>query len=290
MRINIGVMGALLLTVGCGGGEADGDKAGENMASTAVGSSETGDQADASSGSEVALAAVDCKQVKGQTAPEGEPADDILGIRPGMGLREVRALLMCKDPDYAFNSRQNEIKLSDGPVDATVSHLTLDADTGLEKLQISFLGPAGQEEVVHVSRRVEYVEGKELPVASLKQELASKYGDFDEPSYPSNRGFIIRARGGQRLSKSNSSYKNCDRHHISWSWSPNSLVPCGDVISYEIDANRENEDLAMAFSVAVTDYVKATQMKSASLAAAQNQKAAELKQAEKTAAGEDLEL
>mgnify|MGYP003630188994 CR=1 FL=1 len=234
----------------------------------------------------VAAAEIDCRTVKEQRAPAGQPADDIIGIRQGMGAEEVRALLSCKNPNYVIEEQSGTISLAGG---GEASEVSMKADTGLDRVSVHLIGPAGREKVVHVARTVEYVEGSELPIAAIEQELERKYGRFDDDRRE-NEGFIILARGGQRLGTGNSLYNQCRMRPDSYgSWHSIQSSKCGDVVRYRVEPHRENDDLAFRFSVGVTNFDEA-----AGLAAEANKVAAQETQEEldraQEAAGQGIDL
>jgi hypothetical protein len=274
MRHDNVLMAALLLTAGCGG---DGQSV--NGSETASG----GDPGSSPAAQTVAAAAtaepdVECGSVKGQSAPQGQPADDILGVRHGMTLGQVRNVLQCKNPSYAINSNNSSIGLPSG---GQMSRINLTADTGLDRVNVWLVGPSGREQVIHVERMMEYTEGKQLPVASIKQELASKYGKFDDASYGHN-GAIVRSRDGQQLTPQNSNYGICSQQNFQTS----SAVPCLNVVSYHVQPDNRNPDLAARFTVAVTNHARGAAM----VEAAEQQKSADVERARKTVADEGLDL
>src|SRR3546814_4757258 len=49
---------------------------------------------------------INCDQVKGQTAAQGQPPDDILGVRHGMTLQNVKNVLRCTNPLFIFEEKE----------------------------------------------------------------------------------------------------------------------------------------------------------------------------------------
>jgi hypothetical protein len=288
MRSNLFWLGGLAILAGCGGEDAGGGDTG--LKADAAGPASTaGAYAPAAQARQAsARPEIDCRTAKGQTAPAGQPADDILGIREGMTAGQVRAVLTCKNPDYVIEERTDRIGLPD---DGQASEVTITADSGLDKVMVSLIGPMGRERVVHTTRTVEYVEGSGLPVAAIQRELTSKYGSFDQRDGGSRTdGYIIHARGGQRIGESNTLYGQCrlqPSYHGSWQSAPTSK--CGEIIRYQIEPNRNNENVAFRFSVGVTDFAAASRLIAQSGQAAEQEKAAVLKRAQESA-GRGLEL
>ena len=250
MRSEMILWGGLLVLAGCGGG-------GDNATEAANGGVPA-EVVDVAAAPAVAAPKGDCDTVKGQTAPEGQPADDIMGIRQGMTAEQVRNVLQCKNASFAINSRNSTVSLPGG---GSMPRVDVYADTGLEKVNVWLVGPAGQERVVHVDRRTEYTAGKELPVDSIEKELAAKYGGFDTQA-GGRWGRIVRSRDGQRITQDNSSYGQCASHNIT----TDRVMPCLNVVSYEIGANNQNPALASNFNVAITSQAAVAEMTQAAQA------------------------
>lgn len=247
MRRLMGWVGLLALT-GCGGSEqAEVTEAAPRTSATKP-SGHTSTQATI----DTASAEMECNAVKPQAAPKGQPADDIIGIRPGMTLQQSRDLLQCRKEAYAINVN-NEMRSMPGG--GQISQISIRADNGLDKLQVQLAGPAGDERVVQVVRTLEFAEGSAPPVESIKAELAAKYGEFDTSSYP-NRGDIIRSRDGQRLSKENSNYSQCRASYLRIG----EALPCLTAISYELSPQASNPALARQFTQSVTNHALLGQM------------------------------
>ncbi|ARS26562.1 hypothetical protein [Sphingomonas sp. KC8] len=223
---------------------------------------------------------IDCDKFKPQAAEKGQPADDIVGLRHGMTEEQVRGVLLCKNPNYAINASKNSASLPSG---GQMSRVDLNADTGLDKVNVWLLGPQGGERVVHIDRTVEYAAGKELPIANITQELSGKYGTFDVAAYGNQRsGWIVRSRGGERITDSNTSYSECRSHSLR----TDKVVPCLHAISYEFVPNPQNPALASRFNVGITSFAMTDQM----VAAARDHNAKAVEQAEENAQKEKLEL
>src|SRR3546814_17131374 len=82
---------------------------------------------------------INCDQVKGQTAAQGQPPDDILGVRHGMTLQNVKNVLRCTNPLFIFEEKEGNNS------NLTSRTITLLADSGLDKLKAAFIGTKGQE-------------------------------------------------------------------------------------------------------------------------------------------------
>lgn len=238
----------LLLLVGCSGGD-EGETA---EAAPATATAAMSDTASPAAATDNTTPDIDCDEVQPHAAPKGQPADDVIGIRPGMTLQQSRDLLQCRKEAYAINVSNGMQSMPSG---GQISQISLRADNGLDKLQVQLAGPAGDERVVQVIRTLEFAEGKAPPVESIKSELATKYGEFDMSGYP-NRGDIVRSRDGQRLSKENSSYSQCRASHLRIS----EAMPCLTAISFELSPQASNPALARQFTLSVTNHALLGQM------------------------------
>lgn len=223
---------------------------------------------------------LDCGKFKPQIAGRGQPADDVAGLRHGMTEEQVRGVLLCKNASYAINANKNNSSL---PAGGQISQINLNADTGLDKVNVWLLGPAGAERVVHIDRTIEYSGGKELPVANITKEVAGKYGSFDDMGYGSQRsGWIVRARDGERMTNSNTSYGECRSHTLR----TDKVLPCLHAISYEVVPNQQNPALASRFNVAITSFAMTNDMITATL----DHQAKAVQRAEEKAETQDLDL
>ncbi|WP_145907792.1 MULTISPECIES: hypothetical protein [Sphingobium] len=223
---------------------------------------------------------LDCDKFKPQSATGGQPADDVAGLRHGMTEEQVRGVLLCKNASYAINANKNNASL---PAGGQISQINLNADTGMDKVNVWLLGPAGAERVVHVDRTIEYSGGKELPVANITKEVAGKYGSFDDTGYGSQRsGWIVRARNGERMTNSNTNYGECRSHNLR----TDKVLPCLHAISYEVVPNQQNPALASRFNVAMTSFAMTNEM----ITATMDHQADAVRRAEEKADTQGLDL
>lgn len=249
MRCKGLMMAGLALLAGCDAGDTS------SADVNPLDSASSTPKADAAAATE--KADIDCDKFKPQTAERGQPADDIVGLRNGMTQDQVRGVLLCKNASYAINVSKNSASLPSG---GQMSQVNLNADTGLDKVNVWLLGPPGGERVVHIDRTTEYAAGKELPIANIAQEVAGKYGMFDDTSYGNqSSGWIVRARDGERMTNSNSSYSECRSHSLR----TDKVLPCLHAISYQITPSSQNPALASRFNVALTSFAMTNRMATA---------------------------
>ncbi|WP_179041898.1 hypothetical protein [Sphingobium lactosutens] len=236
------LIAGLILVGGCGSGESGGNISSSNESSLAP-------QADSlTAAPAVQTVDLNCGQFKPQSAQRGQPADDVGGLRQGMTEAQVRGVLLCKNPSYAINTNKNNVSI---PTGGQMSQINLNADTGLDKVNVWLLGPPGGEKVVHIDRTIEYPSGKELPIANIAQEVTGKYGTFDDTGYGNQRsGWIVRSRDGERMANGNTSYGECRSHSLR----TDKALPCLHSISYEVVPNQQNPALASRFNVAITSF------------------------------------
>lgn len=242
------MIAGFILLCGCGSGDSGGS-------SDPAGGASLDDHPDgATAEPAVQKADLDCGKFKPQSARQGQPADDVGGLRHGMTEEQVRGVLLCKNPSYAINTSKNSISI---PTGGQMSQINLNADTGLDKVNVWLLGPPGGEQVVHIDRTIEYPSGKELPIANIAQEVATKYGTFDDAGYGSQRsGWIVRSRDGERMANSNTSYGECRSHSLR----TDKALPCLHAISFEVVPNQQNPDLASRLNVAITSFSATSDM------------------------------
>lgn len=232
MQRNILLMGGLMLLAGCG----QGAKASANGHSESGGSGPVAEQAATAS-------KPNCFFVRGQTAPAGQPADDILGVRQGMTLKQVRDVLLCKNANYAINTSTSTLSLPSG---GEMSEVDMTANTGQDKVEAWLVGSSGKEKLVRVERTVQFDDNKQLPVQGIVQDISKKYGQFDVSGNPTS-GVIVRALDGEQITSENSNYSQCENSNIQ----TNSQLPCLSVVSYQVQTSAQNPQLASSFDVSV---------------------------------------
>lgn len=195
-----------------------------------------------------ATPAVDCRQVRGQTAPDGQPTDDILGLRQGMRIEEVRNVLTCANPNFVFEEKVSTSAPSNFPASRRV---TLSADAGLDAVQAEFVGADGDERLIRVAREVEYASGNEPVVPVVTTALQNKYGEFDQ-THESNRqqrAVQVHAPGGQRIGPDNTDFSGCANSVGTRLNATYQVRNCGQVVFYEISKKNGNPDLVQSFTV-----------------------------------------
>lgn len=191
---------------------------------------------------------VDCSAVKPQAAPTGSPTDDILGVRQGMQPVNVKAVLACHDKNFII--REDEVEYNFG--EEKIPGLKITADNGLDRVIVQFMrasdGPDGYQ-LVKISRRVEYAEGKGYAVDVLKSTLENKYGAFvEKPSYHSNAsiGALVYTADGQALGASNSAFNSCTDENANRAADISVNEKCAIVVGYNLEAMRDDEKQAHA--------------------------------------------
>ena len=209
---------------------------------------------------------VDCSGVKGESAPEGSPVDDVLGVRQGMQPDRVKVILACHDKNYII--REDEIEYSFG--EEKIPGLKVTADTGLDKVIVQFMKTAnGQEgyQLVKIGRYIEYAEGTGYAVDVLKGTLENKYGKFVDLSrrntpryglsgnnFKSFSGGLAYAVGGQMLGLSNSAFDPCVERNESLAIDSNILIneKCATVVTYVLTPRADDDKQAQALTTVVT--------------------------------------
>lgn len=191
---------------------------------------------------------VNCNKVKGELAPKGQPADDILGVRHGMKLEHVRAVLACANPNYIMEESEN----TSGPADLPSSRrVVLRADAGLDKFRGDFIGPKGEERLVRAARAVEYPTGKEPLVTVITNTLQEKYGAFDSRDSGADRvaGAQLYSPDGQRMGIDNTDYGACVSNVGQGLDGGYGLASCGPVVAFTVQRKPGNPELTRTFTV-----------------------------------------
>lgn len=204
---------------------------------------------------------VACSTVKGQHAPEGAPADDVLGIRSGTSLEDAKQILTCANNLYVYS--ENEGTWSRGDEKPTQRFLRLSGDGGLDDVFVDFAGPKGTERAVRMIRSIEYAEGTEQTVEGIKTSLEQKYGKFEElRGYRSNynTGSIVYSIDGQRLGINNSDFDRCSRGAGFGASDSAALTNCGLVVNYNIEARPNDSAVTQRFTVTVFDSMAAQRL------------------------------
>lgn len=273
---------AALLASACGATASD--TAGEEPEKVSSRDDGSGAAAIPNSGASIeAQASVNCSQVKGQTAPEGQPTDDVLGVRPGMEMQQVRAILECQNPDMVFNEQEQDViiygKTSEGTqTREQVPAKVLSASSGLDHFNLRFIGSDGHAKLVGIQRRVDFGEEEKTSVTRIVDQLKQKYGEFDsnESLDVSLRGRIVRSRSGERMTAENDFYSTCGS--TGWLFNREPVPPCGLLVAYQVQSRAPKE--AKGFTVDVIDHAKAVRLAQVALEQERSQRAAEEKQLE----------
>lgn len=207
---------------------------------------------------EAAAPDANCSGVKGQVAPEGQPVDDILGIRRGMELERVRSILNCTNSGYLVTETDNSVQVNIDKRNRQVPAKVLTGDNGLDQIVVQFAGLPGQEKVVMVARNLEFAEGNEKLFTALVQEIEGKYGvgtkiqDYYNSS--NHTGMLLYAGDGQRVGESNSRFNSC-KMSPGQSLNSNSAgrEGCGLTIVYQVVPAQNNNTLARKLGLVIID-------------------------------------
>jgi hypothetical protein len=208
---------------------------------------------------------------------EGEPIDDILGLRPGVSYEDAKAFLECREGltvttsakflrlnTYGIPVRQRitaaaAVKCTSEEMRMARSSNSIGCAGGYksvsEGIDVIFTGLEGQEKAGGVWRRKEYAEGEQPPIDSLLASLTEKYG-APHDSIIITRGIKTYAWAydllGRPMSKSDPNYGNCIHNpnpdinrSVNWNGA------CGLSIRADIHSNRQNEALATRLDVGV---------------------------------------
>ena len=117
-----------------------------------------------------AIAAFVIAAVRGADAPP-----DILGIRPGMPVREALAILKQHDPKGTITISQTTIpQLNEKPIPTFIN--LRGADDGLDSVAFQLTLPPNEQVVWSVTRKLRFVRGQAVPQSNVLKSLREKYG------------------------------------------------------------------------------------------------------------------
>lgn len=113
--------------------------------------------------------------------------DDVIGIRLGMTAGEVLTAMRCSGTSYEVMRSSGNVTTTSGKMSKMVL-LTAHAGPYLvqpgaaeeEKLSLTFGGPAGQEVLVLLQRKLDFAEDQRKSVPALIADLNAKYGKFTD--------------------------------------------------------------------------------------------------------------
>lgn len=221
-------------------------------------------------------AGADCAGIKAQAPPAGRPVDDIIGIRIGHSLEDVRAILACSSAGYSVIEKDAR---TPNNLNGRISELpekVVTADNGLDKIEIFLLGSEGQENVYGIVRNLEFAEGNEMLVSGLLEQLKTKYGPFIEISdaHRQYSAMMTYSGDGQVLGKTNRAFASCQS---AASAGPAAKMgtgqTCGLTIYVSIDKSLNNTTLVRKWRLVVIDEISAIQAASSSSSEAEEPKA-----------------
>lgn len=252
---------ALFIVAACGNSEPSEGALPTERAPSESGSS-SGSEDDATNKAEAARSDVNCSGVKGQIAPEGAPVDDILGIRRGLGLEQVRGILSCTNSGYLVTETEATIPLNLNNTRRNVPTKILIGDNGLDKVTVQLAGLPGQEKVISVIRSLEFAEGNEKLFETMIAELEGKYGAGTKLQAFDNTysAMLLYAGDGQRVGESNSRFNGCQMRPSYEGFVGTQVnATCGLTIAYRVQPAQDNATLARKLDIIIVDQRLAAQ-------------------------------
>jgi hypothetical protein len=222
------------------------------------------------------------------TAPRDAkaPADDVLGVRPGMSYEEAANVVMCShdlmvvqpdgrgfqiqtfgvtlrqgfaariaQPRIEKTSRQILQEMQDNAMGRSGNRVREDMKPGDSKWYVGTMGLPGKERVIHVAREEWFAEGRNPPSESVEQALIKKYGTPTRRRPPSSgMRYLTWAYDplGRPITETSPLFNRCSGV-ADPDGGANFSPDCGKVITAQIFPLPDNPDLSRFFQVGVVD-------------------------------------
>lgn len=184
--------------------------------------------------------------------------NDVLGVTMGMPAQEAYERLACANPAFVVEFKPGQgFDLPEIPGGSQPRSL-INADAGSENAVVYLVGLPGQEKVYAMTRKIEFGEGAEPPVANLLATVTAKYGAGIEhvtlagTDYEARIHSVAYSPTGILLGAGNADFTACASENIRAN-SVQMNSSCGLTIDYEVDPKKENTGLAKALYVTVAD-------------------------------------
>lgn len=216
---------------------------------------------------------------------DGAPVDDIVGMRPGMPLADINALLRCRgdivqiadgDNFYMQNPphihMRQQIWASTGePCSIDIHRIPTDENDGCSQLgnddsqlfknrddmfRIGLVGMPGHERAEGIWRTQTFAPGKQPVSSALAANLTRKYGEPNHSEDSAHRHLYMWVHDlrGRPMSQNNPSFDECrSGTRASFDQDQQWAPACGLTIAAEIKTSNENADLVTSLSVASVD-------------------------------------
>ena len=260
-------------------------------------------------------------KIKSAPRAAAAPADDVLGVRPGMSYDEAANAVLCThdllviqlDITRGFNIKTQGQKLRHGfgarfaepRVEWTAKRAQAesldqmlarsgnaardDMKPGQARWYVGTMGLPGQERVINVAREERFEASRNPTIATVEQALLKKYGPPTKQQNNQGQRYISWSYdpAGRLVTQGAPLFNRC-----SGNASPNGAVnlspDCGTVVTAIVAPVRQNPDLALSLQVGVVDqaggYQLVTGTEQALLQANQQRRAQETATAAKNAA------
>ena len=214
------------------------------------------------------------------------PADDVLGVRPGITYEEAANLVMCThdlmivqpdtrgfqiqtfgttlrqgfaariaQPRVEKTSKQILMEMQDNAISRGSNRVTEDMKPGESKWYVGTIGMPGQERVINVAREEWFAEGRNPTSESVEQALIKKYGAPTRRQPPaSGMRYLTWAYDplGRPITETSPLFYKCSGV-ADPDGGANFSPDCGEVIVAQIFPTPENPELSRFFQVGVVD-------------------------------------
>jgi len=321
MRIFLGC--AVLIAAGAlnGCGSDKSSAAGNSARATSSASAAAGN-ATAAEVAEEARGKVKCPaRVKSAARDPQAPADDVVGVRPGMSYEEAANVVMCThdllvvSPETSrgfrietfgqklrqgFNARfaadrvqktskQIMQEMQDRAMARSSNRVTQDVQPGQSKWYVATIGIPGEERVISAAREEWFEADRNPSIASVEQALMKKYGAPTDRRQARDGDSDLRWAYdplGRLITETSPLFHQCNGTADPDGGS-NFSPDCGVVVAAHIRALRDNPQLSQYLQVGVVDqaagYEQLTATEEALRSSEMQRRAAQVEAADKNA-------
>jgi hypothetical protein len=193
---------------------------------------------------------IDCSGLPG-APPQGRT--DILGVTIGMPAETARRTLACANPAYQVEYGTAGFSVPRMP-DGSRPHGSISVDGGLDDIVVYLMGMPGKEQVIGITRSLEFADGREPTVDQLSGQISGKYGALVRPQSYSQGVTAVYATSGEKLGPENEDLGRCSGAvNYMHGQIANIYGGCGLTINHSVEPKRSNPQLVHKFLLTVVD-------------------------------------
>ena len=226
-------------------------------------------------------AGTDAARAACAATPVAKGVDDVIGIRMGMDLAAVKALLKCSNGGFRFDednggfplpalpdgkrpvtklvAKRGKIDGCDPNDPTTVTACVVEHPTFThvdERVHVYFAGMPGAEKVIAVMREIALADGAKVAAAPILRDLVAKYGSQPDESRwgsTSRLAWVFDGRG-QRMSPANQDFSLCRDAAGFGSDAPSNLRGgCRRTVTAWVSTSYDKPEIADSYGVALVD-------------------------------------